>query len=630
MTEYAVPTASAEPFAVAVDGSGNVWFTEFGKSAVGSYNPSSNAWNSYSTPTKDSGPHGIAIGADGDPWFTEFDQGKVGTINAGTVIEYPMPDYPYPEFVTVSTSASYPGIWVSVNGGGTDAAIDSISTTGAGESIKPVFAPLGISSDSNGDVWYTSYNNYEVGEFKPGVGIVNYGTSAGGKPFEITQGPSGTGMWFTTDDPSRIGNIPPAGEIVWYTVPTSNSNPEGIVTACGNIWFAENAANKIGELNPSTGQFTEYPIPTTSSGPTSVTADNNGNVWFTEENGDKIAEVGTSTGPTPAPTAVPSAFFAAPQVGNQNYLLEFPIGSNGNVAPTTVISDPSGNPFFANPTDAVLAPNGDIISSADNTLGGTTGQVWIFAGNASGVSTPLAVISNSLFSCPLSLAIDGANDIYVLQGCDNNWATAAIMKFPIGSNGLTVTAEQELPASTSSTTDELQDPMDIASLSDGTLYVAQDVENSASGNPNGILEYSPSANGNVAPETVITGSNTSVGYPGGVAVDGSGNIYVLTRYDPGTWPFFGGETTMTSPSIVVYAAGSTGNATPKAVITSPDMTEPIRMRVDSAGDIYVADLALGAILYFPAGTNGQNVAPEYILSGSNTKFGPNNVQFAGI
>lgn len=339
-----------------------------------------------------------------------------------------------------------------------------------------------------------------------------------------------------------------------------------------------------------------------------------------------------SPSPTPAPTAAPSAFFAAQFVGNQNYLLEFAIGGNGNVTPSTVISDPSGSPFFANPTDALLAPNGDIIASACNDLDGTLGQVWVFAAGASGISTPLATISDALFNCPESVATDAASDIYVLQGVGNYWTTDAIMKFPIGSNGLSVNPEQGLPANGPSlqTADELLEPEDIASLSDGTLYVAQDAGVYTTA-PSGILEFAPNANGpNAAPVGVITGSNTDVGYPGGVAVDGSGKIYVLTRDDTGPWPFLNVGTPMTNPRILVYAAGATGNVTPIATITSPDMTDPIRMRVDSAGDIYVADLAIGGILYFPAGSNGQNLTPTYIISGSNTTLGVNNVQFVGI
>lgn len=339
-----------------------------------------------------------------------------------------------------------------------------------------------------------------------------------------------------------------------------------------------------------------------------------------------------SPSPTSAPTAAPSAFFAAQFVGNQNYLLEFAIGGNGNVTPSTVISDPSGSPFFANPTDALLAPNGDIIASACNDLDGTLGQVWVFEEGASGISTPLATISDTLFNCPESVATDAASDIYVLQGVGNYWTTDAIMKFPIGSNGLSVNPEQGLPANGPSlqTADELLEPEDIASLSDGTLYVAQDAGVYTTA-PSGILEFAPNANGpNAAPVGVITGSNTDVGYPGGVAVDGSGKIYVLTRDDTGPWPFLNVGTPMTNPRILVYAAGATGNVTPIATITSPDMTDPIRMRVDSAGDIYVADLAIGGILYFPAGSNGQNLTPTYIISGSNTTLGVNNVQFVGI
>ena len=35
----------------------------------------------------------------------------------------------------------------------------------------------------------------------------------------------------------------------------------------GNLWFTEDAANKIGEINPTTHAITEFPLPTAGSQP---------------------------------------------------------------------------------------------------------------------------------------------------------------------------------------------------------------------------------------------------------------------------------------------------------------------------------------------------------------------------
>src|SRR5207302_1993442 len=51
------------------------------------------------------------------------------------------------------------------------------------------------------------------------------------------------------------------------------------------LWTTEQGANKLGRLNPDTGQFKEYPLKTPNSGPHGLTADKDGNIWFTAISG---------------------------------------------------------------------------------------------------------------------------------------------------------------------------------------------------------------------------------------------------------------------------------------------------------------------------------------------------------
>ena len=74
-----------------------------------------------------------------------------------------------------------------------------------------------------------------------------YASSA---PFGITPGPGGT-LWFTEQDGNRIGRISTTGQITEYTVPTNRSEPKGITESSnGEIWFTEYSGNKIGQLIP--------------------------------------------------------------------------------------------------------------------------------------------------------------------------------------------------------------------------------------------------------------------------------------------------------------------------------------------------------------------------------------------
>ncbi len=73
-----------------------------------------------------------------------------------------------------------------------------------------------------------------------------------------------------------------------YAVPAlvAGSSAAGIyglaVGTAGDLWFTDIGDNAIGHLQPATGQFTFYPIPTANSGPFGLVIDQSRRVWFTE------------------------------------------------------------------------------------------------------------------------------------------------------------------------------------------------------------------------------------------------------------------------------------------------------------------------------------------------------------
>ena len=137
------------------------------------------------------------------------------------------------------------------------------------------------------------------------------------------------------------------------------------------------------------------------------------------------------------------------------------------------------------------------------------------------------------------------------------------------------------------------------------------------GNIHSVTVYPISAKGNVAPLQFITGRNTGLTYPTDIAVDSFGNIYVAD-----------GGGSKNSGSVLVYAAGATGNAAPIQETTGSNtgLQGPTGIGLDPGdGDIYVANGAgPGSQLPFTmtvysANSNG-NVAPIGTISGSNTQL----------
>src|SRR6201987_613401 len=67
-----------------------------------------------------------------------------------------------------------------------------------------------------------------------------------------------------------------------WPVPTKGAHPhDPAVGADGALWFTEQMANKIGRLDPQTGEFKEYPIKVTNSGPHGLVEQGWRNIWFT-------------------------------------------------------------------------------------------------------------------------------------------------------------------------------------------------------------------------------------------------------------------------------------------------------------------------------------------------------------
>ena len=127
-------------------------------------------------------------------------------------------------------------------------------------------------------------------------------------PDGIVSDPQTNSLWITEDFYGYIGEISTSGSVLkQYKVPGNGPSPSAItVDSSGNIWFSEQGLgnNQIGELDPSTGQFTMYDLP---AGATTygITVGPDGNIWFTDQGNKAIGviNVGGASGPTsPTPT----------------------------------------------------------------------------------------------------------------------------------------------------------------------------------------------------------------------------------------------------------------------------------------------------------------------------------------
>ncbi len=298
-------------------------------------------------------------------------------------------------------------------------------------------------------------------------------------------------------------------------------------------------------------------------------------------------------------------------VDNYNNVTAYPVGASGNVAPLAITPD------MIYPTGIARDSSGRIYVTNPS-----TNTVAIYLPDATGNVPPVAIVggSKTRLGNPSAIALDRNGNIYVL-----NSATAAITVyasfgvFDTGS-GPTPPLNQAPMAVIAGPKTKLKQPIAIAVDGSGDIYVA----NQAGGpvvpsqriRQGTITVYPAGSNGNVAPTTIIKGSATGLIEPVSIALDANHNIYVANGF------LYVSRTFINEPSIVVYPAGSAGDAQPSAVIggTNTGLAYPSGLALDSSGNIYATgftSMGIPTINVYPAMSNG-NVSPTTIISGADT------------
>jgi len=231
--------------------------------------------------------------------------------------------------------------------------------------------------------------------------------------------------------------------------------------------------------------------------------------------------------------------------------------------------------------------------------------ITIYAEGSNGNTAPIAIIGgpNTGVNDPQGIALDSSGNIYLA-----NLGSASVLVFPAlgGSTGLL----NESPTATiSGNNTGLSLPVGIALDSSATIYVAdlsgsRVLVYSQLGSSTGLLDESPVA--------TISGSKTGLALPFGIAVDSTGNIYAA---DP------------TAASVFVYPplGSSTGllNEVPIATISGSKtgLVGPHSVALDSSGNIYVADSSAAKVFVYPplaTSTGLPNESPTITIGGSNT------------
>ena len=185
-----------------------------------------------------------------------------------------------------------------------------------------------------------------------------------------------------------------------------------------------------------------------------------------------------------------------------------------------------------------------------------------------GTSAPSSNSANSSFHYPIGIAVDGYGHVYVADSFNNR-----VQKFDPQGNFITFFGASA--PSSSSANGSFNIPYGVAVDGSGNVYVA-DTSN------NRIQKFDPQGNfityfGASAPST--SSANGSFHYPWGITVDGNGDVYVSEPANNRVQKFDA------QGNFITYF----GASAPNASSANGSFNSPQGVAVDGSGNIYVTD-----------------------------------------
>jgi len=227
----------AHPHGLLVDRSGTVWYTGNGNGTIGELDPATGKVKQHKAPSGGS-PHTLVIDEAGTIWFTS-QSGYVGRLDrkSGKIAEYRMSGGPY-----------------------------------------------GLALDKQGNVWVCRMNADRLGRLNPKTGEMSELYMGGGsRPRRVAASPAGT-LWVTLYGNGRLAHVDPAaGKLIKeYAMPAgADGGPYAVtVDGAGRVFANEIQTDTVAMLDPKSGKFEVFRLPSRNVGIRKAIVDADGRYWY--------------------------------------------------------------------------------------------------------------------------------------------------------------------------------------------------------------------------------------------------------------------------------------------------------------------------------------------------------------
>ena len=497
---------------------------------------------------------------------------------------------------------------------GTSGVINTIAGPGEGDfatrgdggpsTLAWLATPNGVALDSSGNLYIADSTNHRVRKVDSGVistvagtGIRGYSGDGGQAtaaqldfPDRVVVDSSGN-LYISDSSANRIRKVDSSGVITTvagtgtggYSGDTGQATaaqirtPQGIaLDSSGNLYIADTTNNRIRKVDTSGvittvagngsygysgdgGQATSARL----RRPEGVAVDSSGNLYIADSRSHRIRRVDTS-----------GVITTVAGNGLRGVSGDGGAATSANIGwPSDVNVDGSGNLYISQLNDDRIRKvnSSGIISTVaagDNTFGGDGGRAI-----------------SALLRFPTDVAVDSSGNLYIADTSNHRIRkvdTSGVISTVAGT-GTGGFSGDEGPA----TAAELNGPWSVAVDSSGNLYIADYTNRRVRKvDTSGVIStvagtgaLSNGREGNGGPATAAP-----LSLPIGVAVDSSGNLYISD---------FGNRTIrkVDSEGIIstVAGIGGDGHGGNGGPATAAQLSNPVRVAVDRAGNLYIAD-----------------------------------------
>jgi sugar lactone lactonase YvrE len=610
------------PSSVAIDASGNFFIASLQQHRVFKVDPSGQLTVVAGTGLPgfggDNGPaasaslnvtEGVAVVSAGNLYIADAQNHRIRFVNLGTAT------------VTANGQTVAPGQITTVAGSG----VGGFSGDSGPATSARVNRPQGVSVDNSGNLFIADTNNHRIRQVDTagnittvaGTGTAGFSGDGGAPASARLNLPEGvfvdsTGNLFISDTSNFrirkvsggiITTVAGGGSTVVDNVAATSSRlvrPAGVaVDNSGNFYIADSTNNRIrkvdttgiittaaGTGNPNfngDGAATSVNVTT----PQGVAVDSAGNLYIADTQGNRIRKVSGAALTTVAGNGL--FFFSGNGVAATNASLHSPWG---------MALDSAGTLYFA-----------DADNHRVRQVDSSTGKIFTVAGTGEpAYSGDGGAATSARLNTPQGVAVDSTGTLY--------FADTGNHRVRKVSGGIITTVAGTGSAGSSgdggpATSARLSGPRGVAVDSGGNLYIA-DTGNHRIRFVN-LGTATVTVNGQtVAPGQITTvagtgsasfsgdgGPATSAGLnsPQGLAVDGSGNLYIAETSSMrirfvnlgSTTVTVNGQTVASGAISTVAGNGTSGFSGDEEPAISASLLRPAGVAVDGAGNLYIAD-----------------------------------------